>query len=152
MNYDRVILELLDRINILEKKISFLEKNMHATSKYNEIDLSCIETQTSDFSIRKNISNIIDTQRSTQIKGTGKKYRFLSDYLIKNGQDRIKLSFNEIEKLLCFRLPKSALVHRAFWSNTTTHSIALSWLNVGYETVEIDLDNEYIIFEKQRRY
>ena len=56
--------------------------------------------------------------------------------------------FGDIEKAIGFSLPDSAREHRAFWANTTTHSIALSWLSVGYKTVDVDLEKEIIVFEK----
>jgi hypothetical protein len=45
-------------------------------------------------------------------------------------------------------LPDSAREHRAFWANTTSHSIALSWLSVGYKTVDVNLSSELVVFEK----
>ena len=60
----------------------------------------------------------------------------------------IYAGFGDIEKAIGFSLPDSAREHRAFWANTTTHSIALSWLSVGYKTVDVDLEKEIIVFEK----
>ena len=58
------------------------------------------------------------------------------------------ISFEDIEKTIGFSLPDSAREHRAFWANTTTHSIALSWLSVGYKTVDVDIEKEIVVFEK----
>ena len=65
---------------------------------------------------------------------------------------RIKLSYSEIEDILKFKLPDSALTHRTFWANTTSHSIALSWLSVSYEVVEANLEEQYVVFEKKRNF
>ena len=81
-----------------------------------------------------------------------KKYRFLADYLYNSEKDSIRLTFKEIENILKTKLPSSAHNHRAFWANTTSHSIALSWLNVGYATVEVNIPDQYIVFEKKRSY
>ena len=124
MDYDRIILEMLNRISMLEERVSDIETS--ATSN-GEISQS-------------------------EPLGVSKKYRLLADYLYNCNKETIKLSYDEIENILGFKLPNSALVHRAFWANTTTHSIALSWLNVGYETAEVDLKNKYIVFEKKRGY
>ncbi len=124
MDYDRIVLEILNRISILEEKVSALESKQ---TKH-------------------------DTNQVNYTQGVSKKYRFLSDYLHNSNEDVINLSFTDIERILGFKLPNSAYVHRAFWANTTSHSIALSWLNVGYETTEVDLVNKFIVFERKRDY
>ena len=121
MDYDKIIIELLNRIVTLEEKVAKLE-NTGTTSQSNR----------------------------AEIPSGSKKYRFLSDFLYESNQARVKLSFDEIENILNFKLPDSASTHRAFWANTTSHSIALSWLSVNYEVVEVDLKNKYIVFEKKR--
>ena len=121
MDYDKIILDLLNRIVTLEERVAVLEK----------------------------IGN--DTQSTNSDSPTGsKKYRFLSDYLYQSNSPRVKLSYSEIEEILNFKLPDSAATHRAFWANTTSHSIALSWLSVNYSVVEANLDEKYIVFEKKR--
>lgn len=120
MDYDRIILELLNRVSVLEEKVENLSGEKTAKAEI----------------------------RSTG----GKKYRFLSDYLYKSGSDKVRLSFGEIENILNEKLPVSAYKHRAFWANTESHSIALSWMNVGYQTVEADLEKEIVVFEKLRKY
>lgn len=123
MDYDKIILDLLNRIVILEERVSKLENE-----------------------------NVSATPQTPDLPAGSKKYRFLSDFLYESSQPSIKLSYEEIEEILGFSLPNSAIAHRAFWANTNTHSIALSWLSVGYEVVEINLEEKYIIFEKKRSY
>ena len=124
MDYDRIILEMLNRISVLEEKVKLLESTSESETYGEESEL----TQT-----------------------VGKKYRYLADYLLKSGKERITLPFREIESVLQTKLPPSAYEHRAFWANSTTHSIALSWMNVGYETVDVVL-GKTIVFEKKRTY
>ena len=121
MDYDKIILDLLNRIVSLEEKVAKLEK-LGSGVQSNSLDLPA----------------------------GSKKYRFLSDYLHQNNSPRVKLSYSEIEDILKFKLPDSAATHRAFWANTTSHSIALSWLSVNYSVVEANLEEKYIIFEKKR--
>lgn len=120
MDYDRIILELLNRIAVLEDKVTALEQGEPAP-----------------------------TEKTKQ--ESSKKYRFLADYLYSCGEASVQLTFAQIEDIIKTRLPDSARNHRAFWANTTSHSIALSWLNAGYQTVEVNLTQCYIVFEKQRR-
>ncbi len=119
MDYDRIILEMLNRIKQLEDEVEALKsKNIQAASKDEE---------------------------SGKIS---KKYRKLTERLFQAEGKPVRLSFSEIENVIGFKLPDSARVHRAFWANTTTHSIALSWLYAGYKTVDVDIENEMILFER----
>ena len=121
MDYDKIIIELLNRIVTLEEKVTKLENTIIASQS-----------------------------NGAEVPSGSKKYRFLSDYLYESNQARVKLSYDEIENILNFKLPDSASTHRAFWANTTSHSIALSWLSINYEVVEVDLKDKYIVFEKKR--
>ena len=120
MDYDKIILDLLNRIVILEEKVKKLEYPDGS---------------------QKNTAELISGS---------KKYRFLSDYLQDSNQSRVKLSYAEIEEILGFELPESAAVHRTFWANTSSHSIALSWLSVNYSVAEVNLEDQYIVFEQAR--
>ena len=121
MDYDKIIIDMLNRIVTLEDRVSKLEN-----------------------------AGINTPSQETELPAGSKKYRFLSDYLHASNQNRIKLSYKEIEDILKFKLPESANTHRAFWANTTSHSIALSWLSVNYSVVEANLEGKYIVFEKKR--
>lgn len=123
MEYEKIIIDLLNRIVTLEERVTKLESS-GTTLQTNEVELP----------------------------SGSKKYRFLSDYLHESNQTHIKLSYAEIENILKFKLPDSAFTHRAFWANTTSHSIALSWLSVNYEVVEVNLEEKYIVFEKKRSF
>jgi hypothetical protein len=118
---ERLLLELYNRIVILEDRVGKLEQE----KPVQETKLSAVE-----------------------IKG---KYRFLSDYLYSSGEDFLKLTFAQIEKTAKVALPESKK-YREFWSNTESHSIALAWLNVGYRTTTVDVDEETVCFEKIRHY
>lgn len=124
MEYDRIIIELLDRIKRLEERVGKLEADSQTTKT-----------------------------SQTGGAGTGEhkasnKYRYLTAYLRDSGLSPTRLSFGEIEKILGFTLPPSAYQYREFWANTKSHSIALSWMCEGYRTTEVSLDDQYVVFEK----
>ncbi len=123
MNYDNIIIELLDRIKTLEEKVAKLEE------------------------VKTNQASIGNAGKGEEITG-GHKYRALTLYLEKSNFERIKLTFAEIEKIIGSPLPYSARTHRANWANSTSQSLACSWLKVGYKTVEVNLLSEYVVFEK----
>ena len=120
MDYDRIILELLDRIKILEDEVSVIKAQ------------SCY------------LHNVTEQK---EIKSS-KKYRRLTEWLASTNEKTVSITFSQIESLIGFPLPNSARAYREFWANTTTHSIALSWLSIGYKTVDVNLDTETIVFER----
>lgn len=75
------------------------------------------------------------------------KYAPLGQYLCQIAQERIRLAFTEIERVLGVHLPKSARTFHAWWGNTPIdgrHSQA--WLNAGWITTDIDLTGEQVTF------
>ena len=122
MEYDRIILEMLDRIKVLEDEVAALKGGSYAT----------------------------ETKPSAKPIKPGKKYRHLAELIENSGEKTISLTFSQIEKAIGFSLPESARQYREFWANTTTHSIALSWLGVGYKKVDVNLENETVSFERYK--
>lgn len=141
MDYNNIILELLDRIKTLENKVKELEEKINdlniegAPSNINKEDHE-------DVYYENQINN-----KETLISSGGKYYN-LTNYLKSSNDDFISLTFNEVENILGFKLPPSVRKHRANWSNTTTLSFPCSWLKAGYKTVEVDMDNEEVTYQK----
>ena len=124
MNYDQIILELLSRIKALEEKVAILETKETTISQPNCNNM------------KKDISG-------------GQRYRALSSYLKNSNLERIKMTFSEIENIIGFSLSPSAYKNRASWANSTSQSLACSWLKVGYKTVEVNIAAMYVVFEKE---
>ena len=77
------------------------------------------------------------------------KYEPLGQFLRKQKQERIRMSFSDIEKLIGSKLPKSSKSHRAWWSNNPTNNVMTKeWLEAGYETEEVELASERLVFRK----
>ena len=81
----------------------------------------------------------------------GDKYISLTAYLEKSGQDVVKMSFNEIEKVIGDKLSQSAYKYPAFWSNTESHSISFGWMNAGYLSCNLNLKKQTIEFVKSNQ-
>lgn len=81
----------------------------------------------------------------------GDLYKNFNLYLSTKNDDKLVLSFQEIEKILNRSLPPSAYIHKAWWSNDSTHSQAISWLEGGYKTTMVSdtFVKNKIIFEKK---
>ena len=75
------------------------------------------------------------------------KYSPLRDYLEKDGEALIPMSFARIEAIIGDRLPPSARKHRAWWSNNPANSVVTrAWRAAGYRTAEVDLKRERLVF------
>lgn len=75
------------------------------------------------------------------------KYEPLPQFLASRRDPRIRMGFASIEKILGFRLPKSAYRYEAWWSNNETgHSHARAWLSAGWRTEDVDLAGRTVTF------
>jgi hypothetical protein len=86
------------------------------------------------------------------------KYAPLHDFLIQRfllqpHQKEWKTSFQEMESILGFQLPKSARIHRPWWANNQGqgggHSHALAWEMAGWRTAEVNLADESLVFRRE---
>ncbi len=77
------------------------------------------------------------------------KYEPLEAFLKQRRPGRWRVGFPELEKLLCFKLPQSALKYPAWWSNDETgHSHAKAWLDAGWRTEEVDIEGRKLTFAR----
>jgi hypothetical protein len=60
-------------------------------------------------------------------------------------------SFGQIEEVLGRSLPKSSRLYRAWWGNDTkgSHTHANSWLLAGWETSQVNLAGETLVFVRK---
>src|SRR4051794_27736821 len=60
-----------------------------------------------------------------------------------------RMTFREVEKVLGFELPPSARRHRPWWSNNPSNSaMTKAWLAAGYQTEQVDMAGETLVFKK----
>jgi hypothetical protein len=79
------------------------------------------------------------------------KYAPLADYLKKQRQDRVPMTFAEIEKITGAKLPPSATKHRPWWSNNPNNSVMTRvWLDAGFESGEVDMAGRKLVFKRVR--
>ena len=77
------------------------------------------------------------------------KYDPLLTYLSKSRDESIPMGFSEIENVLGFELPPSSRRQRAWWSNNPTNNVMTqAWLDAGYETANVDMAGEKLMFLK----
>ena len=75
------------------------------------------------------------------------KYAPLHRRLMSLTDDTWRASFAEIEGVLGFRLPDSARLYPAWWSNGDRHSHALAWVAAGFR-VRPRVAEQVIVFER----
>ena len=127
MDTNIIILELLSRIKVLEEKVESLERKIAEQPK-NDWN----ETERAKFP-------------SDKISG---KYRPLAEYLYEKWEKKITLTYEEIERILDFKLPQTAYKFpMSYWANTLTHTYATSWLSVGYNT-KVNIETLSVTFER----
>ena len=78
------------------------------------------------------------------------KYDKLQNYLESKKTGLWHARFSEIEKILEFDLPKSARTYPAWWSNEKSmkHVQCVSWLDIRWETSNLNLNKETVVFTK----
>ena len=123
MEYSQVMLEMLERIKVLENKVKVLEEKIENTSTH-------------------------QPRVAVQIDKVSTKYRGLAEYLLSSNETKVTLSYSQIEEILGFALPDTARKFKqSYWANTETHSYASSWMAVGYKT-RVDVDSDTVTFIK----
>lgn len=123
MEYSQVMLEMLERIKVLENKVKALEEKIENTPTPKP-------------------------QTAMQLDKISAKYRGLAEYLLSSNETRVTLSYSQIEEILGFALPDTARKFKqSYWANTETHSYASSWMAVGYKT-RVDVDSDTVTFIK----
>jgi len=81
------------------------------------------------------------------------KYEPLQRYLESLDSDSWHASLADIERILGFGLPKSAYRYYAWWANETSgsHSHAKSWQEAGWNTRDVNLEDNCLRFERVAR-
>lgn len=125
MDYNRIILELLERIQVLEQKVARLEQQVEAQP-----------------------AEQANAPSGVNLDAVSAKYRALAKFLVSSGRDSVTLDYPTIESILRFPLPQTAHnFMQSYWANTTTHSYASSWLAVGYKA-KVNVADKTVTFEK----
>lgn len=80
----------------------------------------------------------------------GDKYIDLKNYLKGLNKEKIELSFEEIEKIVSFKLPASAYNPTySWWGNDKEHSQAIAWMSAGYK-VSVDFERQKSVFKMEK--
>ena len=81
------------------------------------------------------------------------KYGHLGEHLRQaeqDGDNRISLTFSDIEDLIGYDLPDSAREHRTWWANYYGNNQAKAWLEAGWLVDGVEMSQEEVNFRQSR--
>lgn len=77
------------------------------------------------------------------------KYQPLSQFLRAQATDEVPMTFEQIERVIGEKLPRSAIRHRAWWSNNPSNSvITWAWLEAGFRSEQVDMEGRKLVFRR----
>lgn len=80
------------------------------------------------------------------------KYAGLREFLRKQPADEVQITFDRIEKITGAKLPPSAKLYRAWWSNNERNSVMTrEWLAAGFRSEQVDMDGRKLVFRRVRQ-
>lgn len=80
------------------------------------------------------------------------KYEPLTRYLAERREESWSARFADVERILGFALPPSAYRHPAWWANQDRgHSQTRSWRDAGWETCNVDLAGQRLMFARSSK-
>lgn len=63
------------------------------------------------------------------------------------GQDKVVLTFEQVEKIIDDKLPASARSNRSWWANDSVgHTQSQQWLDVGWRVSSVNIAEERVVF------
>ena len=95
---------------------------------------------------------MIDREQRYREMAMRGKYRRLYAHLCGLLSQEWRATFAEVETVLDFDLPPSARMHRPWWANQSRgngHSHALAWITAGWETAQVDMEAETLLFRRK---
>jgi hypothetical protein len=77
------------------------------------------------------------------------KYQPLTEFLSKQPANEVRMSFEQIERVVGAKLPPSAMEHRAWWSNNPSNSVMTkAWLDAGFRSEQVDMESRKLVFRR----
>jgi hypothetical protein len=76
------------------------------------------------------------------------RYNPLRDYLASYRASQLNLTFGYIETILKFELETAAYTFKSWWENNRENPQAMSWLEAGWEVVDVDMQREGVVFKR----
>src|SRR5688572_23920589 len=79
------------------------------------------------------------------------KYQPLTEFLRRQSGAVVRMSFDEIERVIGTKLPPSATHHRAWWSNNAQNNVMTkAWKDAGFQSQDVDMKTRRVAFRRVR--
>lgn len=79
------------------------------------------------------------------------KYEPLTEFLRHQSRAVVRMSFDEIERVIRAKLPPSATHHRAWWSNNAQNNVMTkAWKDAGFESEDVHMKGRRVVFRRVR--
>ncbi|MEG0774386.1 hypothetical protein [Clostridium sp.] len=75
------------------------------------------------------------------------KYEALMKYFQTIEDNKVVLTYDDIENIIGFKLPKSAYEYNAYWRESKTHTVTRAWIESGWKITELRM-GKHIEFTK----
>jgi hypothetical protein len=80
------------------------------------------------------------------------KYEPLTEFLQKQQASEVRMSFEQIERVIGDKLPPVAQRHRAWWSNSPSNNVMTkAWLEAGFRSEQVDMSARKLVFRREKR-
>jgi len=79
------------------------------------------------------------------------KYEALGDFLRQQSNDRVPMTFDDVERIIGQKLPRSASDYREWWANDATRVNAQVWLAAGFESEQVDMSGRKLVFARVKK-
>jgi hypothetical protein len=77
------------------------------------------------------------------------KYEPLREFLRKQSSDEVRMTFEQIERVIGQKLPSKAQHYRAWWSNAPSNNVMTkAWLEAGFRSEQVDVEGRKLVFRK----
>jgi hypothetical protein len=80
------------------------------------------------------------------------KYEPLTEFLQNQRASEVRMSFEQIERVIGDKLPPVAQRHRAWWSNSPSNNVMTkAWLEAGFRSEQVDMSARKLVFRREKQ-
>jgi hypothetical protein len=80
------------------------------------------------------------------------KYEPLTEFLRHQRAGEVRMSFEQIERVIGDKLPPVAQRHRAWWSNSPSNNVMTkAWLEAGFRSEQVDMSARKLVFRREKQ-
>jgi len=123
------------------KAKSNIDLYFYKTHNFSEVEADLTEQLNPEWNIQKSTGHSVPKHSTRKSRNM---YQPLRDYLQQNVESIERLTYDEMEEILGFKLPNSAYQYRPWWANSG-HSHSETWTGAGWRVTTVSL-GKYVMF------